>query len=492
MMSEYIKVIGESTDRELVGGKGGSLSVMHNLGLPVPPGFTITTEAWRALNSGNLKFADLWKDIAEQMKVTFPEFGEGQLVSVRSGAAQSMPGMMDTILNVGVSPDDHPLLRYNFWKSFCLALGVDRESIQRVTDDMLVKRGAFFLSALGSSDVSSVIGSLSSLAKETGSIPQTKMNLLKRAVQIVFDSWNSERAVAYREQFGISHDGGTACTIQLIVSGLSGGSGVYLTRNPQTGVDEPYIDWAEDAQGDAVVDGSVMPATGERLKASKPKLYQELIGVGARLEREFKDAMDIEFTISKDKLYILQCRAMKRTPTARARIALDMVLDGIADAGRVREYNDPPVISTRVETATTSVPFTTSLPIVPMIVRGRITLAEKPEPGLVMVRKNNTTEDLPHMLKAAAILTIVGGPTCHAALVARESNIPAYVGMSGCYIEYGKLKTSTTFLKEGDLVTILPDGRIYAGDIETVEVSEMDRNSVRLENLKKLLEASHA
>lgn len=491
-MSKYIKVIGESTDRNLVGGKGSSLSVMHNLGLPVPPGFTITTEAWRALNSGDLKFAELWKDVAEQMKVTFPNFGEGELVSVRSGAAQSMPGMMDTILNVGVSTEDSPLLRYNFWKSFCLALGVDREAIQKAADDMLVKRGVFFIGALSGGDVSSIISSLSTLAKETGSIPITKTNLLKRAVQIVFDSWNSERAVAYREQFGIPHDGGTACTIQLIVSGLSGGSGVYLTRNPQTGADEPYIDWAEEAQGDAVVDGSVMPATGERLKATHPKQYQRLLAIGSALEREFKDAMDIEFTISKGELYILQCRAMKRTPTARARIALDMVLDGIADAGRVLEYSEPPIVTTRVETATTAIPFTTSLPIVPKIVRGKITLSDKPEPGLIMVRKNTTTEDLPHMLKAAAILTIVGGPNCHAALVARESNIPAYVGVSGCFIEYGKLKTSTTFLKEGDLVTILPDGRIYAGDIETVEVSEMDRNSVRLENLKKLLEVSHA
>lgn len=486
-MSEYIKLIGESTDRKLVGGKGSSLSIMHNLGLPVPPGFTITTQAWRDLNSGTIKFSALWKEVAEQIETTFPKFGEGQLVSVRSGAAQSMPGMMDTILNVGVGTDDPALLRFNFWKSLCLALGVERETIQAVVDEMLVKRGSFFVTGLTQTDMSSIIGQLSTLAKGTGSIPQTKLNLLKRAVQIVFDSWNSERAIAYREQFGISHDGGTACTIQLVVSGLSGGSGVYLTRSPQTGDDQPYIDWAEEAQGDSVVDGSVMPATGDRLKASFPKQYQQLLSIGAKLEREYKDAMDIEFTISNKELYILQCRTMKRTPTARARIALDMVLDGVADAGRALEYNEPPIISTRVETSSTSVPFATSLPIVPKLVRGEITLVDDPTPGKIMVRKNTSTNDLPHMLKAAAILTIVGGPTCHAALVARESNIPAYVGMAGCFIEYGKLKSDTISLKEGDLVTVLPDGRIYAGDIETVEVSEMDRNSMRLYNLKKLL-----
>lgn len=486
-MSNYIKLIGESTDRELVGGKGSSLSIMHNLGLPVPAGFTITTQAWRDLNSGELKFTELWKEIAEQVKVTFPNFGEGQLVSVRSGAAQSMPGMMDTVLNVGVDASDSPLLRYNFWKSFCLAVGVSREDIQAATDEMLIKSGSFFITALTPSAMSSIIGSLSALAKATGSIPSTKLNLLRRSVQIVFESWNSERAVAYRNQFGIPHDGGTACTIQLVVSGLSGGSGVYLTRNPQTGEDKPYIDWAAEAQGDAVVDGSVMPATGIQLAKSYPKQYARLLEIGAKLEREYKDAMDIEFTISKDELYILQCRAMKRMPQARARIVMDMVLDGVADAGRVLEYNELPVVTTSVKTTTNVAPFATSLPIVPRIVRGEITLVDDPKPGKIIVRKNTSTNDLPHMLKAAAILTIVGGPTCHAALVARESDIPAYVGMAGCYIEYGKLKSSSAILREGDVVTILPDGRVFAGDIETTEVSEMNRDSIRLNNLKKLL-----
>lgn len=488
-MSKYIKLIGESTDRELVGGKGSSLSIMHNLGLPVPPGFTITTEAWRAVRNGDLKFNALWKQIAEQMETTFPKFGEGQLVSVRSGAAQSMPGMMDTILNVGVSTEDSPVLRYNFWKSFCLAVGVKREAIQEATDELLVKRGVFFIDMLGASDIASIISSLSALAKETGSIPTTKHTLLKRAVQIVFDSWNSERAIAYRNQFGISHDGGTACTIQLMVSGLNGGSGVYLTRNPQTGEPLPYIDWAEKAQGDSVVDGSCLSSTAERLKTALPKQYEQLIGIGELLERTYKDAMDIEFTIDQSKLYILQCRSMKRNPSARARIALDMVLDGLADKQSIANYNHPPVVVTRVETTANVPPFAIATPIVPQIVRGKITLKSDPEPGLILVRQNTSTDDLPHMLKAAAIVTVVGGPTCHAALVARESGIPAFVGAGGCYIEYGKIKSANTSLKEGDFVTILPDGRIFAGDIETTEVSEVDKNCRRLENLKKLLEA---
>lgn len=488
-MADYIKLIGESEDRELVGGKGSSLSIMKNLGLPVPPGFTITTEAWRDVASDKTKFNALWKMIAEQMEATFPNFGEGELVSVRSGAASSMPGMMDTILNVGIKTDDHPMLRLNFWKSFCLAVGVKREAIQDKIDERLIKRGSFFVDSLGPSDIGSLISELAALAKEQGSVPTTKHTLLKRSIQIVFDSWNSERAVAYREQFGISHDLGTACTIQLMVSGLNGGAGVYLTRNPQTGDPEPYIDWAEKTQGDSVVDGSCLPSSAAQLKARFPQQYDELISIGRKLEGVYRDAVDIEFTIDNSKLYILQCRSMKRSPSARPRIALDLVLDGIGDRQSILSYSHPALVSTRAIATTSAKPFCSATPIVPQLVKGKITLKDSPEPGMIMVRKNTTTDDLPHMLKAQAIVTIVGGPTCHAALVARESGIPAYVGAQGCFIEYGKLKNDSAILKEGDAITILPDGKIFAGEIETSEQSEVDPNYARLQNLKKLLEA---
>jgi len=490
-MTEYIKVIGECEDRHVVGGKGSSLSIMHNMGLPVPPGFTITMDAWRAVRSGDLKFNQLWKMVAEQLETTFPKFGEGQLLSVRSGAEQSMPGMMDTILNVGVSTEDSPGMRLNFWKSFCLALGVSRESIQNAIDAVLVKRGVFFIDSLGGSDIASIISAMSSLAKETGSIPQTKHNLLKRAIQLVFDSWDSERAVAYRNQFGISHDGGTACTIQLIVSGLNGGSGVYLTRNPQTGDSEPYIDWAEKAQGDSVVDGSCTPSNAESLKSLMPDIYAELIGIGRKLEAAYRDAMDIEFTVDGGKLYILQCRKMKRTPSARARIVVDLALDGLSDKSDILSYNEPPLTTTTVTTKTAQVPFTKTTAVMPALVRGKITLRETPpSDDLIIVRQNTTTDDLPFMLKAKAVVTIVGGPTCHAALVARESQVPTFVGASGCYVDGTRLKSDLTFLKEGDVVTILPNGCLYKGDIQTVEVSEIDPNYARIVNLKKLLEAS--
>lgn len=487
---DFIKLIGESTDRELVGGKGASLSVMHNLGLPVPKGFTITTEAWRAVESGDIKFNALWKKIAAQMGVTFPSFGTGELVSVRSGAARSMPGMMDTILNVGVTTDSQKVLRLNFWRSYSSALGVASDAIQSAIDDYLVSRGSFTIYSLTDTDIARIITGLSGLTKERASIPTTPYTLLKSAVQRVFESWKSDRAVAYRNQFGISHDLGTACTIQLMASGLNGGSGVYLTRNPQTGAPEPVINWASGGQGDSVVDGSSITAGAASLSQEFPALYRELIGIGERLEHVYKDALDIEFTIDSGKLYILQCRAMKRVASATPRIVMDMALDGILDRASVVQYSGEPVVSTSIEPTGKVEVFTTSTPVVPRLVSGKVTMRDEPEPGLILVRYNTTTNDLPHMLAAKAIVTIVGGTLCHAALVAREIGIPAYVGAQNCHIEPGRLRTNTATIKEGDTITILPDGRICKGEVEVAEVSSIDRDYIRLMNLKKLLEAA--
>lgn len=487
----YILRIGESTDRNLVGGKGASLSAMKSLGLNVPDGFTITTEAWRAVETGEIKFHALWKMVAEQLEAVFPDFGKGELVSVRSGAAQSMPGMMDTILNVGVTADHPARTRLNFWKSFAVASGVKRQDIDDAIDLKLASSGQFFVSGLSADKFDQVISAIRGLIKESGSLPTTSHTILKRAIQLVFDSWKSERAVAYRQQFGIADDLGTACTIQRMILADDGGSGVYLTRNPQTGeAGEPYIDFALGAQGDAVVDGSSPVSNWKVLKAKFPKQFEELLSIGRKLERHFKDAMDIEFTLSGGQLYILQCRAMKRNPSARPRIVLDMALDGILDKSSVLAADVQPTEITETVVTGPAKLVCSATPIVPKLVHGKATFKDKPKPGLIIIRGNTTTDDLPHMLEAAAVVTAVGGPTCHAALVARETGVPTFVGISEAYVSDGSqliANNSKSRIEEGDDITITPDGKIYAGQVETAQVTTVDPNYTRLCNLRELL-----
>ena len=486
---DYILKIGESTDRELVGGKGASLSAMQQLGLNVPPGFTITTQAWRDYDAGQVSEEALWKRVVVTLDEMFPGLKSGeQLISVRSGAPLSMPGMMSTVINVGATKGDSPLSKMNFHRSMLCALGVSESSIADKIETALEEAHVFSPKDLGDKGVDSVLTSLKELYGTVDvKLPISTVSQAKLAMLQVFKSWDSERAQVYRAERGIDRNIGTAVTFQLMVNGLHGGSGVYLTRQPSTGEPTPMIDWVKGGQGDDVVSGLVTPLTGEQLKKARPLIYEQLIGIGARLEQHYGDAMDIEFTFDGDALYILQCRTMKRTPTAACRILVDLALEGLVDRQRFLSAKVEPIERETIQLPAGLKAWAAGLPVVGKHLVGQLTMSKTPEPGKIVVRKTTSTDDLPHMINALAVITMDGGPTCHAALVARDFNVPTIVSLAathgGAYISNGISR-----LGEGATVTLTPDGCLYEGKVDLTVKSELDPAYQRYLRLKNFAE----
>jgi pyruvate,orthophosphate dikinase len=450
----------EEDSLHLLGGKGHNLTVMRrDLGLPVPPGFTITTEAGRVYMSGG------WPDdldyqlrhqmarIEEEVGRQFGDGGEPLLVSVRSGAAVSMPGMMDTILNLGLSehtqaalaaacgdPDFASESRQRLEKMYCEIVGVDR-------------------------------------------VPDDPWEQLRGAIRAVFESWNTPRARAYREREGISHDLGTAVTVQAMVFGNldeNSGTGVLFTRNPATGEPTPYGDVLFRAQGEDVVAGTHSTESIEQLGRHLPQVAQELRNHADTLERHFRDVCDIEFTIERATLWLLQVRVGKRSPQAALRFAVDMAeeddfpLTREEAIERVARYlADPPVSVTQVRPDVE--PLATGLPASPGIASGRIattadsavSMADEGS-DVILVRPETSPHDVHGMARAKGILTSRGGLASHAAVVARGWGTPAVVGAETVEVKDGKVVMAGRTFGEGDVITINgATGEIFVGVIET-------------------------
>ncbi len=473
-MGKYVFVIGECEDRSLVGGKGSSLSIMKNLGLNVPPGLTITTSAWRAWKEGRIKIKTLYANhIKPILSETIPGIGVSESVSVRSGAAQSMPGMMETILNLGAKSS---VQRVAYINSYIKANGMDTELSDKIVEESLIKSGKFFVddSLIG---LETLVSELSDYAGP--GVKGTIDNRIMAAIRIVFESWDSEKATIYRERSGIPHDLGTACTIQKMVNGFDGLSGVMLTRGDHG---RAQIDWLPNAQGDSIVDGSRAPFNASQLRDRRPLTYRQLVNVGAALESAYRDAVDVEFTEESDCLFVLQCRTQKRSAVDAMRIACELHQDGIYSDDQLLAV---PVVDDSVEmvTVNNAKPIAHGTPVSGRLITGVVNIEqEKFQPGQICIRRMTTTDDIELMLQASAVLTVAGGPTCHAALVARELNIPAVVGVGGV-IQAVRLKKGGDYqnvwgladyrLADGDVVTITPDGSIYFGEaaLETVRVA---------------------
>ncbi|MFS8543539.1 MAG: pyruvate, phosphate dikinase [Limnochordales bacterium] len=501
---------GSGEMRELLGGKGANLAEMTRLGIPVPPGFTITTEMCIAyFESGKQWPEGLAEEIEANLRrveeVMGARFGDPDnplLLSVRSGARVSMPGMMDTVLNLGVNDDTvqglikrtgNPRFAWDSSRRFVhmygdVVLGVPHEQFEALIDRMKQEKGVTQDMDLDADDLQRLTQQYKQLVEErTGKpFPSDPMEQLRGAINAVFESWYTPRAVRYRELHDIPNDWGTAVNVQAMVFGNMGetsATGVAFTRNPATGEKEFYGEFLINAQGEDVVAGIRTPEPISRLKELMPEVYAQLEDIYQRLEQHYKDMQDIEFTIQEGRLYMLQTRTGKRTAQAAIRIAVDMVDEGLIDERtalkRVPAGQLDQLLHKQIDPKEKVDVLTTGLPASPGAAVGRIVFtADDAEAwaargeDVILVRRETSPEDIGGMHAAVGILTSRGGMTSHAAVVARGMGKCCVAGASELRVDEEKkqLTINGRVFKEGDWLTINGStGQVIAGQVKLVE-----------------------
>jgi pyruvate,orthophosphate dikinase len=483
---------------------------MTSLGLPVPPGFTITTDVCRqAMTTGEIP-ADLWPEVdaavARLEEKTGRTFGSGPvpiLLSVRSGAKFSMPGMMDTVLNLGIndevakamiewSGDAHFAWDANrrFLQMYGdVVLGIDEHLFQEVLTELKTSRGTSDDSELTSEDLEEATRRFRAIIdrERPGGLPDEPIDQLRGAITAVFKSWNTKRAIEYRRIHHISDELGTAANVQMMVFGDLGedsGTGVCFTRDPATGEKALYGDYLPRAQGEDVVAGTRNTLTLDELAGLHPECHRQLIDIMDGLETHYRDMCDIEFTIEHDVLYILQTRAGKRTAAAAVRLAVAMVDEGLIDekmavarvAPDALEQLHRPRIADHVDT---SLAVASGVAASPGAATGKIVFSSdsavaqaRAGETVILVRPETTPDDIHGMAAAIGILTSQGGKTSHAAVVARGMGKPAVTGAASILVDVdaGVARAKNDDLHEGDLITIDgTSGMVYAGEVDLVE-----------------------
>ncbi len=493
--------------KNLLGGKGANLAEMTKIGLPVPPGFTITTEVC-AYFTKNGKYPDgLWEGVLEHMKEleekVGKKFGDEEnplLVSVRSGAPISMPGMMDTILNLGLNDltvkglekqTGDERFAYDSYRRLIqmfgnVVMGVPHEKFEEIITEQKKKRGVKEDTELTADDWRDVIKKYKELIKkETGKeFPQDPYEQLRMAVDAVFKSWNNPRAIVYRKANKIPDDLGTAVNIQAMVFGNMGpdsGTGVAFTRNPATGEKEYFGEFLFNAQGEDVVAGIRTPKSINDLKKEIPEVYNQLVNVFRTLEEHYKDMQDLEFTVEKGKLYLLQTRTGKRTAAAAVKIAVDMVNEGLISKEeaimRVKPEDLNQLLHRRLDPTAKKEILAKGLGASPGAASGKVVfdadeavkLSEKGE-KVILVRNETTPEDIHGMIASQGILTVHGGMTSHAAVVARGMGKPCVVGCEDIEIHDDHLSVGDVKIFKGEEITIDgATGEVMKGIVPTVE-----------------------
>ncbi len=522
---------GNAQMRDLLGGKGANLHEMTRIGVPVPPGFTISTEACVYYFKENKLPEGLKEQVEEALKLlekrTGKKFGDPEnplLVSVRSGARVSMPGMMDTILNLGLNDETVKGLAkktgderfaYDSYRRFIqmfsdVVLGIERKKFEEVIERKKKERGVKTDPELTADDWKEVIEEFKKIVKEEKGIdfPQDPYDQLWKAITAVFASWNNKRAIEYRRIYKIPDDWGTACNVQTMVFGNMGddsGTGVAFSRNPSTGEKEVFGEFLFNAQGEDVVAGIRTPLPLSELKTRSPEIYNQLVEIFEKLERHYKDMQDMEFTVEKGKVYFLQTRTGKRTPKAAVKIAVDMVKEGIIDEKTAVSRVSPddlekllhPQISPEFEKKNSAI--AKGLPASPGAAVGRIYFtaddamkrAEEGEP-VVLVRIETSPDDIHGMARAKGILTARGGMTSHAAVVARGMGKPCVVGCEELHIDEEKkiMEVNGKVFKEGDFLSIDGNtGKVYEGKAELIEPEifpELNELLKFADNIRKL------
>ena len=510
-MAQYVYAFNEGNKdlKELLGGKGANLAEMTNLGLPVPPGFATPTKASRAyLHDGTLppqlrvEVTTALRAIEDEMRRQLGDFHDPLLVSVRSGAQHSMPGMMDTVLNVGLNDAAVKGLAESSgderfaWDSYRRLIAMFAETVLGASPEPFTEAFEAIKRDRGiSADVDLDVTALKELVDTYKGIvqrecdrefPQHPREQLDLAIEAVFGSWNSERAQLYRRRERIPHDLGTAVNIQAMVFGNMGetsGTGVAFTRDPSSGHSGIYGDYLPNAQGEDVVAGIRTPLHLNDLKERDPKSYGELIHAMRRLETHYRDLCDIEFTIERGKLWLLQTRVGKRTASAAFRIATQLVDESLITMDealvRVNGGQLSQLLFPQFANDQKAIRLTTGMGASPGAAVGEIAfdnahaIARQEEGAdVILVRRETNPDDLPGMLASKGILTARGGRTSHAAVVARGMGTCAVVGAEELDVDYQArtVRVGEHTLTEGEIIAIDgTTGEVFAGEVDVVD-----------------------
>ncbi len=503
------KAEGKGDMKDTLGGKGAGLAEMTNAALPVPPGFTISTDVCRIFYENNGKLGDdIQKQVNEALgrleSITEQKLGSSDkplLVSVRSGAKFSMPGMMDTILNLGLNDTTvkamstrtgNERFAWDSYRRFIQMFGnvvlqIEKHAFDEIFDHNKEKAGAKLDTDISTAGLQQIVREYKEMVKaKTGTdFPQDPQQQLQMAINAVFGSWNNARAVHYRRMNKISEALGTAVNVQAMVFGNMGetsGTGVGFTRNPSTGEKEFYGEFLMNAQGEDVVAGIRTPVPINELNKVMPDCYKQLREITDRLEKHYRDMQDFEFTIQEGKLYMLQTRNGKRTGKAAVKVAADLVKEGLIQPEeaimRVEPSQLDQLLHPILDPKANAKPMAQGLPASPGAVSGRIVFTADeavemaPKGKVVLVRKETAPDDIHGMEVAVGILTSRGGMTSHAAVVARGMGKCCVVGAESIQIDERR-KTLTVGgkqLKEGDWITLEGgSGKIFEGQVATVE-----------------------
>lgn len=502
---------GKGEMRNLLGGKGANLAEMTNLGINVPPGFTITTEVCTLYYENDRTYpegleAQVDEAIAKIEKLMGSKFGDTEnplLLSVRSGARVSMPGMMDTVLNLGLNDETvqglikstgNERFAYDSYRRFVqmygnVVMGVDGADFEALIDKKKEAMGVTYDSDLSAEALKELVEEFKAhVTEKTGKeFPNDPKEQLWGSINAVFNSWNNPRAITYRNLNDIPHHWGTAVNVQAMVFGNMGddcGTGVAFTRNPATGENEYYGEYLINAQGEDVVAGVRTPKQIEELVDEMPEIYKELTGIFDKLEEHYKDVQDVEFTFQKGTLYMLQTRAGKRTAKAAVKIAVDMVREGLIDKKtaitRVEAEKLDELLHRRIDPNAEAKLLAKGLNASPGAATGKVVFdsneaAELGAAGesVILVRIETSPDDINGMAAAQGVLTSRGGMTSHAAVVARGMGKPAVAGCESIKVDFENeqfVAPDGTVVKKGEYITIDGgDGSVYLGQVPTIE-----------------------
>jgi len=521
-MTKYVysfgraKAEGSSVMRNLLGGKGCELAEMTNLGIPVPPGFTITTQAWAAYNRTGRQFPEgLWdqadlalEKLEQDAGLVLGDPQRPLLVSVRSGARVSMPGMMETVLNLGLNDatveglaawSRNERFAWDCYRRFVamfgdVVLGIKREAFDERLDGLKKRLGVNSDPDVPAAELRKLVDTYKEIvSSRTGAaFPQDPREQLRLAVKAVFDSWFAKKATEYRRIHNIPADWGTAVTVMSMVFGNLGetsGTGVGFTRDPRTGERGFYAEFLANAQGEDVVAGIRTPEHIDDLKRRMPEIYDELLAIAGRLERHYKDMQDIEFTIQEGKLYLLQTRSGKRSAAAAVKVAVDLVHETVIDQHtallRVRPQDLNQVLhpgfdaGDKAQAVRAGRLLATGLPAAPGAAVGEVVFdadraVEWAKVGrhVILVRAETSPEDVAGMYAAQGIVTSRGGRTSHAAVVAVGMGKPCVVGAGDVLVheERRTFEAGGRTVREGDIVSVDgTTGEVILDAIKTVE-----------------------
>jgi pyruvate, orthophosphate dikinase len=503
------KAEGDAKMKEVLGGKGANLAEMTNLGIPVPPGFTISTGVCAAYYENKNKYpagikeeveAGL-KKLEQVMKKKLGDPADPLLVSVRSGAAVSMPGMMDTILNLGMNDQavyglakktGNPRFAWDAYRRFIqmygdVVMGVDHDKFEEAIHSIKKEKQIELDTDLTAGDLEKLVAEYKKIVRHsTGKdFPQVPKDQLWGAINAVFGSWMNERAIKYRQLNDIRGLKGTAVNVQSMVFGNFGedsGTGVCFSRDPSTGINEFYGEYLMNAQGEDVVAGIRTPDKIATLSKRNPVIYQQLVGIKNKLEKHFRDMQDLEFTVQQGKLFLLQTRNGKRAGTAAVKCAVDMVAEGLIDKKtaimRVTPAHLDQLLHPMIDptAAKQAVSITKGLNASPGAASGEIVFSAKDAEAwqakgkkVLLVRKDTSPEDIGGMVASQGILTSTGGMTSHAAVVARGMGTPCVAGAKGVSVQGDVVVIGGKTFKEGDWLTIDGStGDVYEGRLPLV------------------------